>query len=110
MAGKIDVSEFFEIFLLMFLLNIEKKLDPKLSDAILWRLITQLIFFAFTCSKSTIETLEKGVKYVQSQWRRSRVFIVNFEHISLFRHIHLHINIFTCYLLVQQVLLLSQQF
>ena len=27
----------------------------------------------FTCSKSTIETLEKGVKYV---------FIVNFEHIS----------------------------
>ena len=26
--------------------------------------VTQL---AFTCSKSTIETLEKGVKYVQSQ-------------------------------------------
>ena len=26
-------------------------------------LLTQL---AFTCSKSTIETLEKGVKYVQS--------------------------------------------
>ena len=35
----------------------------------------------FTCSKSTIETLEKGVKYVN--WRRSDVFIVNFEHISL---------------------------
>ena len=35
MAGKIDVSEFFETFLLMLLLNIEKKLDPKLSDAIL---------------------------------------------------------------------------
>ena len=34
MAGKIDVSEFFDTFL-MFLLNIEKKLDPKLSDAIL---------------------------------------------------------------------------
>ena len=63
MAGKIDVSEFFDTFL-MFLLNIEKKLDPKLSDAILWRLNTQLTFFAFTCSKSTIETLEKGVKYV----------------------------------------------
>ena len=109
MAGKIDVSEFFDTFL-MFLLNIEKKLDPKLSDAILWRLNTQLTFFAFTCSKSIIETLEKGVKYVESQWRRSRVFIVNFEHISLFKHIHLHINIFTCYLLVQQFLLLSQQF
>ena len=109
MAGKIDVSEFFDTFL-MFLLNIEKKLDPKLSDAILWRLNTQLTFFAFTCSKSIIETLEKGVKYVESQWRRSRVFIVNFEHISLFKHIHLHINRFTCYLLVQQFLLLSQQF
>ena len=109
MAGKIDVSDFFDTFL-MFLLNIEKKLDPKLSDAILWRLNTQLTFFAFTCSKSIIETLEKGVKYVESQWRRSRVFIVNFEHISLFKHIHLHINIFTCYLLVQQFLLLSQQF
>ena len=29
---------------------------------------------AFTCSKLTIETLEQGVKYVQS-------FIANFEHI-----------------------------
>ena len=28
----------------------------------------------------TIETLEEGVKYVK--WRRSGVFIVNFEHIS----------------------------
>ena len=75
----------------------------------------------FTCSKSTLETLEKGVKYVQNckkihrngvspilhfytpwklqktfgfltfsgeyrnwalDWRRSGVFIVNFEHIS----------------------------
>ena len=33
---------------------------------------------AFTFSKLTIETLEQGVKYVQS----SGVFIVNFEHIS----------------------------
>ena len=33
----------------------------------------------FTCLKSTIATLEKGVKYVQ--WR-SGVFIVNSEHIS----------------------------
>ena len=39
----------------------------------------------------TIETLEQGVKYVQSitlktperrQWRRSDVFIINFEHLS----------------------------
>ena len=52
------------------------------------RVITQL---TFTCSKWTIENLEKGVKYVQSQqiktpewcnWRRSGVFIVNFEHVS----------------------------
>ena len=45
---------------------------------------------AFTCSKLTIETLEQNVKYVQltrktlerRQWRRSGVFLVNFEHIS----------------------------
>ena len=46
---------------------------------------------ACTCLKFTIETLEQGVKYVQSkqiktperrQWRRYSVFIVNFEHIS----------------------------
>ena len=35
-----------------------------------------------TCSKLTIETLEKGLKYAQSQRRRSGVFTVNFEHIS----------------------------
>ena len=38
----------------------------------------QLQFFisrpAFTCSKLTIETVE--------QWRRSGIFIVNFEHVS----------------------------
>ena len=36
---------------------------------------------AFTCLKLTTETLEEGVKYVQS-WCRSGVFIINFEHIS----------------------------
>ena len=37
----------------------------------------------FTSSKSTIETVEKGVKYVQiCHWRHSGVFIVNFKHIS----------------------------
>ena len=41
--------------------------------------VTQL---AFTCSNSTIETIEKGVKYIQRQWDRLGVFIVNFEHIS----------------------------
>ena len=43
-----------------------------------------------TCSKLTIETLERGVKYVQKitkrpeqhHWRCSGVFIVNSEHIS----------------------------
>ena len=43
----------------------------------------------FTCSKSTIETLERGVKYVKSTIKtperrhlhRSGVFIVNFEHV-----------------------------
>ena len=35
--------------------------------------LTQL---TLTCSKSTTETLKKGVNYVQN------VFIVNFEHIS----------------------------
>ena len=33
------------------------------SDTFIEEIITQL---TFTCSKSTIETLEKGVKYVQS--------------------------------------------
>ena len=44
---------------------------------------------AITCSKLTIETLELGVKCSKitktperRQWRRSDVFIVNFEHIS----------------------------
>ena len=38
---------------------------------------------AIAYSKLTIETLEQGVKYVQSyQWHCSGVFIVNFDHIS----------------------------
>ena len=41
--------------------------------------LTQL---ASTCSNSTIETIEKGVKYIQRQWGRLGDFIVNFEHIS----------------------------
>ena len=41
----------------------------------------------FTFSKSTTETLEKGLKYVskftnRDQWRYSGFFIVNCEHIS----------------------------
>ena len=35
----------------------------------------------FTGSNRKIETLEKGKKYFK-RWRRSSVFIVNFEHIS----------------------------
>ena len=37
----------------------------------------------FTCSKLTIETLEQGVMFtVNNKWRRSGVFMVNFEYIS----------------------------
>ena len=40
----------------------------------------------FTCSKSTIETLEKKweicSKLTIKTWRRSGVFVINFEHIS----------------------------
>ena len=40
----------------------------------------------FTCSKSTIETLEKKweicSKLTIKTWRRSDVFVINFEHIS----------------------------
>ena len=56
----------------------------------------------FTCSKSIIETPEKGVKYVHSkltiktpergQWRRSGVFTVNFEYIS---HLFLEFTLLT---------------
>ena len=37
---------------------------------------------SFTSLKSTTETLEIGLKYVQVDKRRSGVFIVKFEHIS----------------------------
>ena len=38
---------------------------------------------SLTWSKSKVKALEKGLKYFQSfHWRRSGVFIVNFEHIS----------------------------
>ena len=42
-----------------------------------------------TCSKLTTETVQQGVKYIQTiktpkrcQWRRSGALIVNFEYIS----------------------------
>ena len=50
-----------------------------------WRMITQL---TFTCSMSTIETVEKGTNHVQSElqkyrhWRRSGIFTARFEHVS----------------------------
>ena len=37
---------------------------------------------AFISSKLTTETLEQVVKYVQSLWRCSGFFIVNFEYTS----------------------------
>ena len=49
----------------------------------------------FTCTKLTIETLEKGVKYVNiyCHWRRSGVFIVNFEFSHLLVFLLLTLNI-----------------
>ena len=55
--------------------------------------LADLTQVTFTCSKSTIKTLEKGVKYFsrltikaleRRHCHRSAVFIVNFEHISHF--------------------------
>ena len=41
-----------------------------------------------TCLNSTVETLKKGLKYVQNEQQRRRrcsgVFIVNFEHFDAF--------------------------
>ena len=48
-------------------------------------ILLQLSQPAITCSKLTIEKIEQGVRYVQSQHKRHEkrgVFIVNFEHIS----------------------------
>ena len=64
----------------------------------LWEYTSQL---TFTCSKSTIETRENNVKYVQNKntrttsltsfwwrhWCRSGVFIVNFEHFARFSNV-----------------------
>ena len=48
----------------------------------------------FTCSKSTIDTLQQGVKNVKSQF-----FIVNFEHISyVFQCLHFRLEqVFVCW-------------
>ena len=43
---------------------------------------SKLVQLPFTFLKTERETLEKGMKYVQSHKRRSGVFIVSFEHIS----------------------------
>ena len=43
------------------------------------RVNTQIIF---TCSKSTIEIPEKGVKYVQSSQQKHKSGVNNFEYIS----------------------------
>ena len=45
----------------------------------------------FTRSKSTIETPEQCVKSVQSQWRRSDIFIVNYN-LNIFDH-----TLFCCF-------------
>ena len=43
---------------------------------------------AFTCSKLTIETLKQG-----RHWRRSGVFIVNFQRISNLGQVFLLLNL-----------------
>ena len=53
----------------------------KKIEILAWNGLNQVTQPAITCSKLTIETVEQGVKDVQSQWRRSGVFIINFEHI-----------------------------
>ena len=67
-------------------MSVGSNLWHKLSESDNWH--TQL---AFTCSKSTTETLEKGVKHSSKltiktpewpHWQRFGIFIVNFEHIS----------------------------
>ena len=64
-----------------------ERLDP-LIERIGKDITTISSQLTFTCSKSIIETLEKGVKYVQSNNKntrlRSDVFVVNLKHISLF--------------------------
>ena len=50
-----------------------------------WKNDNQILVYyqlVFTFSKLTKETLEQGVKYDPTRWRRSGVFIVNFEHNS----------------------------
>ena len=47
----------------------KEKSDQKQTDAVMLKYKDNKVMFAqqtFTCSKSTIETLEKVVKYVQS--------------------------------------------
>ena len=49
---------------------------------------------SLTWSKSKVKALEKGLKYFQSfHWRRSGVFIVNFEHISHLFLVYLLFNL-----------------
>ena len=63
----------------------------KLINILLWFKIQ----LTFTCSNSTIKTLEKGVKCStltiktpeRRQWRHSDVFIVNFKHFTPFSRV-----------------------
>ena len=75
----IAVKKWLALFLLIYDLSMNILLHQFFVNNSNWLYISQL---TFTCLKLTTETLEKGVKYVQSQWRRSGVFIVNAEHIS----------------------------
>ena len=70
---------------LVSVILLESKLSKYYCFAFLRTFVQLFLCFlsqpAYTYSKLTIETPEQGVKYVQS-WRRSSIFVVNFERIS----------------------------
>ena len=52
-----------------------RRIDVETTSCVYW-VFAEASYLTFTCSNTTIEILEKGVK------RLSGVFIINFEHIS----------------------------
>ena len=81
---QVNIMELFTKIVNEFHLSVVNSFREKVPSQIFARvLITSLITQqTFTCSKSTTKTLEKSVKYIQSYWRCSCVFVVNVEHIS----------------------------
>ena len=59
--------------------KLEKILETKPIFLSIWNAETKHMFTKFTCSKSTIETIEKGVKYVNN--KNTRTDAIDFEQI-----------------------------